>query len=411
MAFVGSRSATEPARGSPPTTFDVGHISAAALVVLVMLGSYIVLKPYYLLPSGLPQIADLLLVVAVPFALLLPQLRETEDASRFKLYMMVFCFYTALVNIGWTFALVYPRMALGATYYVFNLCLLIVCIRVGTLHPKATFLALAYTIALAAVIQAASSAFAYDSARLRQIASFNNPNQLGYWSLLSLCIFWSVAGRVKIKWYVQAPTAICLIYTAATSLSKSSMLATALLCLLHLAKKPKLLLILLLGLAPAYVVLANSLLFERVTGRLQTIGEQQDDSLEARGFPRVVDYPEYIITGAGEGGLFRFDESDDTDEQVQIHEIHSTFLTILFSYGLIGTAAFAAAIWRLYRLSSHGSFVYVLPPFFYGLTHQGLRFSLLWLLLAVIAVLGMTSVRAATERIPKPGKAGRERLP
>ena len=82
--------------------------------------------------------------------------------------------------------------------------------------------------------------FAYDSARFRQIASFNNPNQLGYWSLLSLAIFWIIAGRVKIKWYVQAPVVLCLLYTAATSLSKSAMISTTLLCMLHFIKRPKL---------------------------------------------------------------------------------------------------------------------------------------------------------------------------
>jgi hypothetical protein len=185
------------------------------------------------------------------------------------------------------------------------------------------------------------------------------------------------------------------------------MIATALLCALHLVKRPKLIWIGLLALAPAYFVLDNTVLIERVSDRLQTLGEQSDDSLEARGFPRVVDYPEYIVTGAGEGALYRFGEADSSDEQVQIHEIHSTFLTILFSYGLFGSATFAAAIWRLYRLSSAGTFLYVIPPFFYGLTHQGLRFSFLWLLLAVIAVLGLINSRAGDYRH---GKVVGERL-
>jgi hypothetical protein len=377
---------------------SVAYPSAAALAVLLMLGSYIVLKPYYLLPSGLPQIADMILIVAVPLALLLPQSQLVEDARRFRFHMMLFCFYAAMVNLGWTFALMDPRVSLGATYYLFNLCLMVTCLRIGTLHPEGTFTTIAYAIALSAAIQAVTAAFGYDSARLRQIASFNNPNQLGYWSLLSLCIFWSIAGRVKIKWYVQVTTVTCLVYTAAASLSKSSIIAIALLCVLHFAKKPKLLWIGLLALAPAYLVLEDSLLFERVSGRLQGIGEQQDDSLEARGFPRILEYPQYIVTGAGEGALYRFKEANDADEQTQIHEIHSTFLTIFFSYGLIGSAAFLAAIWRLFRLSSAGSFLYLLPPFFYGLTHQGLRFSFLWLLLAVIAVLGLTH-RNMTARV------------
>lgn len=385
------RSANSLSRGPAVT-----HLGSAAVVVLLMLGSYMVLKPYYLLPSGLPQIADMLLVIAVPFTLLLPQVQLPEDAGRFRFCLVLFCFYAALVNVGWTFALMDPRVSLGATYYLFNLCLMVICLRIGTLHPNETFATIAYAIALSAAIQAVTAAFGYDSARLRQIASFNNPNQLGYWSLLSLCIFLCIARTAKIKWYVQATTVTCLVYTAAASLSKSAMIATALLCILHFVKKPKLLLIGLLALAPGYLVLEDSLLFERVSGRLQGIGEQEDDSLEARGFSRILEYPEYIMTGAGEGALYRFEQADNSGERTQVREIHSTFLTILFSYGLIGSAAFLAAIWRLYRLSSAGSFLYLLPPFFYGLTHQGLRFSLLWLLLAVIAVLSLFPQRNST---------------
>src|SRR5262245_17446671 len=108
MTLVEPRSVAESAIGGHALAGEGERLSAAAFVVLAMLGGYIVLKPYYLLPSGLPQVADLLLAASVPFALLLPRLRDTEDLSRFKLYMMVFCFYAALVNIGWTFALMYP---------------------------------------------------------------------------------------------------------------------------------------------------------------------------------------------------------------------------------------------------------------------------------------------------------------
>ena len=358
--------------------------------MLLMLGLYVVLKPYYLLPSGLPQLADMLLALALPFALLLPVPLQSDDVRRVQSFMILFCCYAALVSLGWTFVLMDPRVALFAAHYSFNLCLLVVFLRIGQLYPEATFRIVAYAIALSAIVQAATLAFAYDAARLRQIASFNNPNQLGYWSLLSLCIFWSLAGKAKVTWYVQAPTAACLIYTAATSLSKASMISVALLCVLHLFRTPKLIFIGLVALAAGYVVFENSTLVDRVSGRLQNIGEQQDDSLRSRGYVRIVSYPEYVVVGAGEGALYRFGEADDSD---QLHEIHSTLGTILFSYGLIGLAAFVSAIWRLYRLSSAGRFLYLLPPFLYGFTHQGLRFSFLWLLFAVITVLGATDLR------------------
>jgi hypothetical protein len=390
MALTGSPSGRGISTAGRSQGLVAGYPSAAALVVLLMLGCYIVLKPYYLLPSGLPQPADMFLAAALPFALLLPQPPQSEDARGFQLFMMLFCSYAAMVSLGWSFALMDPRVARYAAQYAFNLCLLFICLRIGSLHPAATFRVLAYAISLSAIIQAASIALAYDAARLRQIASFNNPNQLGYWSVLSLCIFWMVAREAKIKWYIQAPTATCLIYTTLSSLSKASMTAVALLCMLHFLKRPKLLCIGLLALATGYLALENSTLLDRVSGRLQNIGEQQDDNLQSRGYIRIVNYPEYVVVGAGESALYRFGEVDDGEQQ---HEIHSTLGTILFSYGLIGSAAFAAAIWRLYRLSGTGRFLYLLPPFVYGLTHQGLRFSFLWLFFAVIAVLGATSVR------------------
>jgi hypothetical protein len=393
MMLAAQQSSAEISTGRPTHGLAGGYARATAPVVLMMLGCYIVLKPYYILPSGLPQIGDMILITALPFVLLLPQPRWSEHATAFRFCLIVFCSYAALVNLGWTFALMDPRMALSATHYLFNLCLVIICLRIGVLHPRATLLTIAYAIALSAAIQAASAAFTYDAARLRQIASFNNPNQLGYWSLLSICIFWSISGRAKVKWYVQAPIAACLFYLAALSLSKSTIIAAVLLCGLHFIRKPKLILAGLILIVPIYLVIESSDLFERVSGRLLDIGEQSDDNLQARGFPRIMEYPEYLLTGAGEGALYRFDHAVDDGEQ--IHEIHSTFLTIVFSYGLVGSVAFAAAIWRLYRLSSGGAFLYLIPPFLYGLTHQGLRFSFFWLLLAVIAVLGSIASRDA----------------
>jgi hypothetical protein len=389
MTIAGPQSEAEQATGGRSYGIAFGYQRSAVPLILLMLGSYVILKPYYLLPSGLPQIADMMLMVALPVALLLPQPRRSADARRFQICMVLFCSYAALVNLGWTFALMDPKVALYATYYAFNLCLMVVCLRMGMLYPRETLLTIAYAISASAAIQTATLALSYDIARLRQIASFNNPNQLGYWSLLSLCMFWSIAGKAKIKWYIQAPTVVCLFYTAAASLSKSAMISTALLCALHFVNRPKLLFIGLLALTPAYLVLENSMLVERVSGRLQNIGQQEDDQIYSRGYVRILYYPEYVVVGAGEGALYRFPEGVGED-MARWTEIHSTFGTILFSYGLIGLVAFGGAIWRLYRISSAGRFLYLLPPFFYGLTHQGLRFSFLWLLLAVIAVLGLT---------------------
>jgi hypothetical protein len=109
----------------------------------------------------------------------------------------------------------------------------------------------------------------------------------------------------------------------------------------------------------------------------------------------MIEYPEYMILGAAEGALYRFNESDFSDVR---YEVHSTFGTILFSYGLIGSALFCLAMWQLYKISHLRYCMYVFPAFLYGLTHQGLRFSLLWLLFAVIALLGVARRRQKAQR-------------
>jgi hypothetical protein len=398
MTLARPHAEARPAAGGRSYSLVFGYQRAALLLVLV-LASYVLLKPFYFLPSGLPQIGDLLVAMALPFALLLPQVRQSDDARRFQLYLALFCGYTALVSVSWTFILMDPSVAVNATYYAFNLCLVIVCLRVGALYPRATLLAIAYAISASAVLQTASIVLTYNAAQFRQIASFNNPNQLGYWSLLSICIFWSIARKTKIKWYIQAPTIVCLIYTTALALSKSAMISVAFLCVLQYVKKPKLLLAGIILLVPIYFALEDSTLVERINIRLENIGQQSDDTLETRGYGRIVDYPQYLALGAGEGGLYRFSSGFDTT-----HEFHSTLGTILFSYGFVGLMIFAAAIWCLYRISSEGRFLYLLPPFLYGFTHQGLRFSFLWLLLSVLAILDETK-----ERVP-PSQNNRHRL-
>jgi hypothetical protein len=407
MTFAGSRSAVAPSAPHRSYGYAFAYQRTAVPVVLLVLGSYVVLKPYYLLPSGLPQVGDLLIAGALPLAMLLPRPRKSRDERRFQWSLMLFCGYAAAVSLTWTFLLMDPGVAVSATYYAFNLCLMIVCLRVGGLYPKTTLLVIAYAIAVSAALQAASIGLSFNTERFRQIASFNNPNQLGYWSLLSLCLLWCIAGKVKIKWYIQAPTVIFLLYTTGVALSKSGMISAAFLCVLHLVKKPRLLFVAMLALAPAYLMLENTTLVERINTRLENIGQQSDDTLETRGYGRIVDYPQYLALGAGEGGVYRFSSEFDTT-----HEMHSTLGTVLFSYGLVGLTIFAAAIWYLYRVSSDGRFLYVLPAFLYGFTHQGLRFSFFWLLLSVIAIsssLNEGGSPPGKSRTAIPGGAGARR--
>src|SRR5262249_31537568 len=141
--------------------------------------------------------------------------------------------------------------------------------------------------------------------------------------------------------YIQAGTTLCLALLAAISLSKAAILSFGLLMCLHFTKNPKLLVVIVALSLPIVALTSASGLADRVSERIEAIGQQTDDSAAGRGYNRIIDYPQYLILGAAEGGYDRF---------VNIHlELHSTLGTIFFSYGIVGSCLFLLCMWRLYR--------------------------------------------------------------
>jgi O-Antigen ligase len=114
--------------------------------------------------------------------------------------------------------------------------------------------------------------------------------------------------------------------------------------------------------------------------------------IEERGYDRLWEHNEYLLFGAGEGDVQRF-----RDTPTSPGEVHSSFATVLFSYGIIGMIAFALFLWRVVRGASLRASVMLLPTLSYTLAHNGLRFTMLWVLLALFVAL---KVPAPRERAP-----------
>jgi hypothetical protein len=123
--------------------------------------------------------------------------------------------------------------------------------------------------------------------------------------------------------------------------------------------------------------------FEAVSNlehRLSGIGKQEDDSLFHRGYIRLIQNPQYLAFGAGEGGFERLTQ----DAEKQGKELHSTLGTILMSYGLIGLGLFAALMLVIFGRAPLVSIAYLVPVMMYSITHMGLRFSEFWVFLGLV---------------------------
>lgn len=369
-------------------------LAASSLLV-----AYLIAKPFYLFPSGGPQIADAiagLLFVATFFG----RQAITRTTSPVLWACILFATYTLIVNAVWAMLIMDLSMLMTPAFYFFNSMIVYVILTLNGRIEGGVLKVMLVGIVASVGVQALLTIWSTEAGASRQILFFfDNPNRLGYWALLSATMFCIIANHLKVRILIQVLFLIVAFYLISISLSKAAIVALFLLLAIHFSRNiGQLLLVSIIGMIALYL-LSHLTLFEDVVARLNNIGGQSDDSLHGRGYDRIWLYPQYLLFGAGEQGLGRFSETDI--------ELHSTLGTVLFGYGVIGAGLFGLLLWRLFTLAGWRDFLYLAPAFVFGLAHQGLRFTLLWALFALIAISGVSAVsRNAKSSRPAVGMNG-----
>jgi len=113
----------------------------------------------------------------------------------------------------------------------------------------------------------------------RKILFFNNPNQLGYWGLLTVSIFYVLSRTVRIRVAWHLVVFILGFYIVALSLGKAATLALGLLFALHFSKKWWHLILAAVCGVILLLVLQDQPFLQDLMARLTNIGEQRDDTL------------------------------------------------------------------------------------------------------------------------------------
>lgn len=228
----------------------------------------------------------------------------------------------------------------------------------------------------------------------REIGTFNNPNQLGFFSVCLL----SMTYLIYITGHLRFITSLTLFGSALLlsimSLSKAAMIANAL--IMFIALRPKLTLrtsalwqAVVLGIILILARLYNGGYFDELLfiQRIQNIGNESDSSLESRG---------YFAFLNGNFVQLIFGHGSFNIREIVGHEVHSTVATVLNSYGFFGFFAFTAILitWSLRIFQAFGiagCLSIVAPSMLYGITHNGTRFMFFWVLFA--ASLAMANRR------------------
>jgi hypothetical protein len=375
-AAAGQVDSDEPAQHVGPQRYDAVGSFYKGLVVIYMIST-----PFYLWMSGIPQVSDMLMVVLV-FGLMSQGLRFIFHQRQRGAFMWLAAFTAYVIVVSLTWFLIHPSddFLIFPLYYVFN-TLVFACAFGAYARIGQPFLRyFAWGAVLSVTLQAVLSPFVGGrSASIRETLFFNNPNQLGYYALVSAAIILLSyrSGHIRLL-----PTLIGVgssLWLASLSLSKAAILALGVLGVIAALGNTRLMTA--IGLVTVLLIPADLTVITNVEKRLSGIGEQSDDSWEGRGYGRLAEHPEYLVFGAAEGAFERL-----TLPMHGRHEIHSSLATVLFSYGVFGFFLFSMFILSVCVHAGLRSALYLVPVMLYGMTHMGLREGLLWLLLAQMSL-------------------------
>lgn len=373
--------------------YSAGSGHAAQYLVFF---AYVALSIFYVFQSGYPQPADFILVMGLVTAFLAritkPRVRILNQAS----LVLFFAFYALLINLIHYAFLPDIRFFLSSGYYVYNA--LIFLFIMGLVHQSPEFYKkiLYYGVAVSVLLQGILAVInpIYEGVRL--IGTFNNPNQITYWALISLTLLILIRYRSQLNYFDLGLIGI-LGYITLLALSKAGLIVYALLCAVILFTRmltPLKRTVIGFGLVimTIFMIFDSHSVINRVSDiqafgdaidRLEGIGGQADDSLEGRGYDRIISHPEYVILGAGEGGYTRF-----SGIGARGNELHSGLATLIFCYGILGTLFFGLFIYSVFRRLPLLCWVLLLGLMTYGLTHQNIRNSYFWVFLGTVYMVG-----------------------
>ena len=366
---------------------------------------YTALKPLYFFKSGSLQICDLFFMAALLWWILSGKGRIAIRKEIFPVVkILVFLvLYEAVVNAVWFIITQDTGMISKTIIHVFNMVMFCFCIcierSVGLEKLKRSFalgcfwssLLTAFGIVLARGLSARNSGF------------FNNPNQLGYYALIlfSSVLLWyayfTVAER-RIALFVS-------MWAVLVSGSKAAMIGLAIMLLFRIIWGPKKIsgkklairvvaLLAIFSVIYFFLYSQSSLITSNGTlsfmrTRILNLSKEKDSSLgTGRGYYRVFEMGTNYLWGVGEGGYYRF-------EALKGSEVHSTYVSIFVSYGVIGSLLFLLLFKRLLWRPGHvkRNLTGLLGIALYSLTHNGIRNTLVWIVLAILYLESMDQDR------------------
>lgn len=362
---------------------------------LIFFSFSIGLYPLYLLPSGLPQLTHIFATIAVLLYLdnivkEVYNLTITKILLAFYFYVFMRQIHYSLSNDIFDFLIFSPFV-----FLIVNILIFLFVITIIKKTDKIVFLKYSIIISLCiplVVILYNEILLILDSTFLttiRATGTFNNPNQLGYFAI---CLS-GIVSLLYLSKYINRLLFLLIyficIFFSIVSLSKAAIIAI-LFYLIILVNKEDYKILFLLFVISLTIIITNldSIDNFRFISRILSIGSDNDDNLEGRGYVVLLNPDFRILFGYGEGFMSKNYERPSFLVNSP-GEVHSTLGGVLINYGIMGFILFVLFLLIIFKVSIKkfgflNSFALFSPFMIYGLTHNGIRFTIFWIFLALI---------------------------
>lgn len=374
-----------------------GTVNKFLSVVLVVV--IVLLSPFYLYSSGLPQPSHILMLSACISLLFI---NRVQVIYFFKNNMPGLLFIILILTINFIYALLYKNFSfvVNSGYWLFNFCLFIALYIVIRKYAIPNWIPVLIAIKYSIIIFSYLIGWGGYEFWPRYDYFFNGPNQLAYFAL---CLFlvYIVVTRFEINLLFFAVYSMLFLIVLSSG-GRSAYLAlipvVAILIFRLWRQFASISLIILIpfvvNLGITYFELPNvsrdeisrvKNVAENTLTRLNNLTFDVDSGIDsiylqlsARGYLRAVEHPWYLLYGAGQGYDDRF-----IDEYGYIYEIHSSIFAVFFYYGIFGLVLFLCFLWRAFEFKIN--ILLMSPIFVYGLFTYGLRSPYFWLALAFLS--------------------------
>lgn len=360
-------------------------------MALMLLSLGVALFPFYAFPSGGVQPAHL--VLAFFFALLFSV--KAFPSSPWVLFLLGLVAYIFSIEYYYFLNGASPKGLVNSIYFLYNTALasavFVACRENGIRSVK-----IGVFISVISIILLYFCQLFLGESGGRFSGFFNNPNQLGFFSVVLVSLSFLFYRSNVIHYLSSVGLVAASVILAILSLSKAAMIPvfiSAFFVLMpanggRLGKSAWAALAITFSFSAAAMYIHGVFDDYRVVSRLSGMFSESDSSLEARGYL-------VFVSGGGLQKIFGMG-SENTKMILGGSEIHSTLASIYTNYGAVGFFLFACAfgiwakkIWSGFGLL--GVFCITGPAMLYGLTHNGSRFSIFWILFG--ASLAMADIR------------------